>query len=61
MQHETFLSVEELAKRSHESEAVWRKRIYRREIACVKCGRNVRVRLSDFEVWVERRLVPAQG
>jgi hypothetical protein len=56
---ETLLSIGQLAKRSVESEAVWRKRIYRREIASVKCGRNVRVRSSDFEAWIQQRLVPA--
>jgi excisionase family DNA binding protein len=56
-----FLTVPELAKLSRESEAAWRKRVFFRQIPFVKVGRNVRVRREDFERWIQRRVVPAEG
>ena len=55
-----YLAVGDLATETNESVAVWRKRIYRREIASIKCGRNVRVRASDFDAWIRDRLVPSK-
>jgi hypothetical protein len=52
-----FLTVHDLQDLSGESEATWRKRLGRREIAFIKFGANVRVRWSDFELWVEARTV----
>lgn len=54
-------SVPELAEATNESVAVWRKRIWRREIEHVKCGRNVRVLRSTLEQWLLDRMVPAGG
>jgi excisionase family DNA binding protein len=42
-----------------ESLAVWRKRIFYRQIPFVKAGRNVRVRREDFDEWIRQRIVPA--
>ena len=51
------LSIPELALETNESQAVWRKRIFFRQIPYLKLGRNVRVRRADFESWLEARLV----
>lgn len=51
-----FLTVADLARKTAESKSTWRSRISRREIVSVKCGRNVRVRATDFEIWVYQRL-----
>ena len=59
MNSENQLSLKQIAERSSESVHVWRKRIYRREIAHIKSGRNVRVRESDYLAWVQERVVPA--
>jgi hypothetical protein len=42
-----------------ESLAVWRKRVFYRQIPVVKCGRNVRVRSGDLDRWIQQRVVPA--
>lgn len=52
-----FLSVSELVRITAESESAWRKRLARKELPHVKLGANVRVRRSDFEAWVEHRMV----
>jgi hypothetical protein len=54
-----FLTLAQLARRSGESLAVWRKRIHFRQIAYVKCGRNVRVLEADYRAWVQARIVHA--
>jgi len=56
---ELLLALPQLAKLSNESLAVWRKRVSRRQIPFVKCGRNVRVRREDYQSWIQRRTVPA--
>ena len=56
-----LMSVPELALESNESEAVWRKRIFRKEIPYIKLGRNVRVRRAEFESFLEARLVCAES
>jgi excisionase family DNA binding protein len=58
---QTYLTVADLANATAESEAVWRKRIMRREIPFVKCGRNVRVLSEDLKSWLRLRSVPAFG
>jgi len=54
---EGFYSVEQLAKLTGESVAVWRKRLARRELPWFKLGANVRVRESDFQEWLQSRMV----
>jgi hypothetical protein len=54
-----FLDVNELAKESGESVAVWRKRIFFRQIPYVKFGRNVRVKRENFEAFAAKREIPA--
>ncbi len=54
-----FLTVSEIAKLTHTSAAVWRKRIWRRGICFVKLGRSVRVRREDLDRWIAERVVPA--
>ena len=54
-----LLSIPQLAAESGESQAVWRKRVFFRQIPYVKCGRNVRVRREDLYAWIAQRLVPA--
>lgn len=56
---QAYLTVADLAVATAESEAVWRKRIMRREIPFAKCGRNVRVRCEDLKSWLRVRSVPA--
>lgn len=58
---EKLMSVEELAALTSESKAVWRKRIFERQIPYVKCGRNVRVLRDDLDAWLADRLVPAEA
>jgi hypothetical protein len=58
---EKLLNLEQLAELSSESLAVWRKRIYRREVPYLKLGRNVRVRHEDYAAWLAARLVPAES
>jgi excisionase family DNA binding protein len=50
-----------MARETGESQSVYRKRIFRRELPVIKLGRNVRVRREDFERWIEHRMVPAHG
>jgi excisionase family DNA binding protein len=57
MTTQELLAVSDLMKRTKESESAWRKRLSRGELPFVKCGANTRVRLSDFEEWLERRTV----
>ena len=52
-----FLSVPELARETKESQAVWRKRIFRREIEHVKLGRNVRVSEESLAAYLLNRVV----
>lgn len=52
-----FLSVPQLAAETSESQAVWRKHIFRREIRYLKLGRNVRVRREDLEAFLAARQV----
>jgi excisionase family DNA binding protein len=65
MQGQTFttecrcFTVADLARKTAESKSTWRSRISRREIVSVRCGRNVRVRASDFEDWIRNRLIPS--
>ena len=54
-----MLSIPQLAAESAESQAVWRKRISRREIAFCKLGRNVRVTREAYLEFVAARVVPA--
>jgi hypothetical protein len=54
------LSIPELALESNESEAVWRKRIFRKEIPYYKFGRNCRVARQDFEEFCAARRVEAR-
>ncbi len=54
-----FLTVAEIAKLTHTSAAVWRKRIWRRAICFIKLGRSVRVRREDLDRWIADRVVPA--
>ena len=54
-----LMTLPEAAKQSKESESVWRKRVFTRQIPVVKCGRNVRILKSDFEAWLQQRLIPA--
>ena len=56
-----LISIPQLALESSESEAVWRKRIFRKEIPYIKLGRNVRVRRAEFESFLEARLVSADS
>ena len=53
-----FLTLQQLAERSNESLAVWRKRIFFRQIAFTKFGRNVRVAEEDFQRFAKERTVP---
>jgi len=52
-----LLTVEQLAETTSESVAVWRKRIFLKEITYVKCGGNVRVEEEVLEQWVDARRV----
>jgi hypothetical protein len=54
-----FLTVEDLARESGESSAVWRKRLYLRQLPHLKFGRNVRVARQDFDAFCAARVVPA--
>ena len=60
-EREQFLTVPDLAKLTRESEAAWRKRIFFRQIPFVKCGRSVRVRVEDYQLWIRARTVPSGG
>ena len=59
--NEEFLTVRELAKCSNESVAVWRKRVFFRQIGYVKCGKNVRVSKAELNRWLSARTVVAQA
>jgi hypothetical protein len=50
-------SVPQLAKITNESLAAWRKRILLKQIAYIKCGRNVRVSRSALQNWLAARTV----
>jgi excisionase family DNA binding protein len=50
-----LLTITELARATAESQAVWRKRIQRREIEFLKCGRNVRVTRTALQSWLNAR------
>lgn len=52
-----LLSVKQLASATDESVSVWRKRIRQRDIPFIRCSRNIRVRLADFEAWLQARVV----
>jgi hypothetical protein len=52
-----LLTISELRKQTQESESAWRKRLLRGELPYLKLGANVRVRLEDFEAWLEARTV----
>jgi hypothetical protein len=54
-----YLSIPELALESNESQSVWRKRLFLRQIAYVKLGRNVRVHRRALENFFKQRIVPA--
>jgi len=56
-----YYSVPELAEITHESVAVWRKRILFRQIAYTKCGKNVRVSREELERWLTSRTVEPEG
>jgi hypothetical protein len=56
-----YLTVTDLATETGESIAVWRKRLYRREIAVLKFGRNVRVDRNSYQAWVNQRTIPARA
>lgn len=55
-----FYTVPELAGITRESAAMWRKRIYRRELDYVKNGRNVRVPESALNAWISSRTVRSE-
>ena len=55
--NKAFYSVAELAGMTRESVAVWRKRLFRRELPFYKFGANTRVRDSDFRDWFQGRMV----
>jgi excisionase family DNA binding protein len=50
-------SISDLAEITNESDAVWRKRIFRREIAYLKLGRNVRVHRQELDSFLSTRQV----
>ena len=52
-----LLTVNDLAEITKESVAVWRKRIFHRQIPFVKLGTNVRVRRVDLDEWLKNRLI----
>jgi excisionase family DNA binding protein len=54
-----LLSVPQLAAETAESQAVWRKRLFRREIRFVKLGRNVRVHRQDLDLFLAARQIAA--
>ena len=56
-----LLNVKDLAAASRESIAVWRKRVFLRDIDIVRCGRNVRISCKALEEWLRRRTVPASN
>ena len=56
-----FLNIADLARKSNESEAVWRKRIFRKEIPYVKFGRNVRVSRESLAEFISNSTVPARN
>jgi hypothetical protein len=58
---EKYHAIPELAKITGESIAVWRKRVYRREIESVRCGRNVRVSGAALQSWLQARTVPSKA
>jgi hypothetical protein len=58
---QAYYSVPELAEITHESIAVWRKRILHRLIAYTKCGKNVRVSSEELERWLGSRTVASKG
>jgi len=57
---DTLLTIEDLQKLTKESESCWRKRLGRREIPFLRLGANVRIKQSDFERWLQSRIVPPQ-
>jgi len=59
-QNNRFYDVPALARETRESAAVWRKRIFQREIQFTKCGRNVRVSRAALDAWLAARTVPAR-
>lgn len=52
-----YLTICDLAQETSESQSVYRKRIRRGEIRVVKLGRNIRVRRTDFERWIRRKMI----
>lgn len=52
-----FLRVSDCARITQTSQALWRKKILRREIPIVRVGRSVRIAPEDFECYlaVQRR------
>ena len=54
-----YHSIAELAQITNESVAVWRKRIFFRQIAYTKCGKNVRVSHQTLQDWLRARTVQA--
>ncbi|MBI2218954.1 MAG: helix-turn-helix domain-containing protein [Candidatus Rokubacteria bacterium] len=57
---DTLLSLKTVAERTETSVALWRKLIARREIACARIGRSVRIRQSDLERFIGNRERPAR-
>jgi excisionase family DNA binding protein len=53
----SLLTIPQLAIETTESEGVWRKRVFRREIPFLKLGRNVRVKRTDFDNYLSARKV----
>ena len=56
-----YLSIPQVALVTNEKPATWRKRVFLRQVEFVKCGRNVRIRRSILERWLNARTVPADG
>ena len=54
-QIEPVYSVNDLMMWSGESEATWRKRFQRKELAIVKFGSNTRVEKSALDRWLRER------
>lgn len=56
-QRHELLTISDLMALTGESEAAWRKRLGRKELAYVKCGANTRVARNEILRWLTDRLI----
>lgn len=56
---EALMTVSDCSRLAANSEAFWRKAIFRRLIPVVRIGRSVRIRRQDFDAFLKAAIRPA--